>query len=961
MKQNGWRKRLLSAAIALLTLVTLLLPAPYGAAQDTEAATAVVTYSEVEETIDEIWRQIGDKYWNKKIRNNTELNNAANKKEYTLVVTDKACDCGGKEHKLANGCSSNKYHGTYQCQGFAKWVTYCVFGSALFKGSGTKGWTKYSNVTNYTFKPGDVINFYGSSVASHWAVIWKVNGSNVQIIECNVGGYCHINKRSKSIASLKEEINKYSKECVYSSPAKPDPGPTTSTVTFDANGGVCGTASKTVTSGQTYGNLPTPTRDGYDFIGWYDAKSGGSLITSYTNVTKTYNHTLYAHWELKNYTVYLEACGGVCATSSIRVKLNQSYGALPTPTLAGYAFTGWFTVPALGGTQITSSTKNTKAYDHTLYAHYKAVPVKVTFDANGGKVAISNKTVTSSQPYGELPIPTWAEHSFIGWFDAKTGGDLVTAGTTVTNTNNHKLYAHWNLITHTVYLNANGGASPVASIQVARNAAYGNQLPTPTRDGYNFEGWFTEQTGGTKVTSSTRESYGTSHTLYAHWKWQLKYPYDPDLAMSKAYSLLKTAENKGYKCASYVSSVLRAGGLTNVNKSGAGDLIDYLNKPSNFGGSIGSVIVNPTGSQLHPGDVLCVVCTKGGKADCSNGHGKGNGKYYGLHVLIVSEVLSDTKVRYYAANSYVYGDKELVLSSYASKIKCSKCGNSSSAKLIAFVFNDNVKPNVNWTAPTPTPTPKPTATVKPTATPVVKYTVVFDPQGGTVSTASKQVTAGSAIGSLPTPTRTYYTWDGWYTAKTGGVKITTGYVPTANITVYAHWTTKLKYRYDPATALSRAASLLQSAENSGAKCATYASSVLRAGGLTSVKQSGAGDLIDYLNKPSNFGAPIGEVILNPRGSQLHPGDVICVVCTKGGNADYSNGHSKGAGKYYGLHVLIVSEVLSDTKIKYYAASSYVYGDKELDLTTYKVKCSKCGNNSSAKIIAFVFNDEVKGN
>ena len=70
----------------------------------------------------------------------------------------------------------------------------------------------------------------------------------------------------------------------------------TYTVTFDANGGTVGTASKTVTNGQTYGTLPTPTRSGYSFGGWYTAKSGGTQITSSTTVSLSANQTLYAHW-----------------------------------------------------------------------------------------------------------------------------------------------------------------------------------------------------------------------------------------------------------------------------------------------------------------------------------------------------------------------------------------------------------------------------------------------------------------------------------------------------------------------------------------------------------------------------------------------------------------------------------------------------------------------------------------
>ena len=600
--------------------------------------------------------------------------------------------------------------------------------------------------------------------------------------------------------------------------------------------------------------------------------------------------------------------------------------------------------------------------------HSGPVTSNVTFDANGGSCSTTSKTVTSGQMYGTLPTTTRTGYDFLGWYDAPTGGNLVTASTKVTKTVNHTLYAHWKIIDNypvLVTFDANGGKVSPSSTTVYANKAYG-ALPTPTRSLYFFGGWYTAASGGSLVTASSIVSSSSPHTLYAHWSGPLKYKYDPALALSKAYSLLQAAEKSKAKCATYVSSVLRAGGLTKVKKSGAGDLIDYLNKPSNFGGAIGQIIINPRGSQLHPGDVLCVVCTKGAKSDYTGGHSKGKGKYYGLHVMIVSQVLSDTKVRYYAANNYVYGNKDLDLTSY--RVKCSKCGNSNSARLIAFVFNDVVKPysGGSQTTPTPTPTsgttptPTPTSGTTPTTAPVTKYTITFDPQGGSVSPTTMQVTAGSAIGSMPTPTRQYYTWNGWFTA--GGTQITESYVPTSNMTVYAHWTTVLEYQYDAASAMSQAYSLLKSAESSGAKGATYVSSVLRAGGLTNVKKSGAGDLIDYINKSSNFGGPIGDVILNPKGSQLHPGDVICVVCTKGGNTDFSGGHDKGAGKYYGLSVVVVSEVLSETKIKYYGYtdSSYVYGNKEMNLTTYKVKCSKCGNSNYAKLIAFVFNDAVQG-
>ena len=64
------------------------------------------------------------------------------------------------------------------------------------------------------------------------------------------------------------------------------------------------------------------------------------------------------------------------------------------------------------------------------------------------------------------------------------------------------------------------------------------------------------------------------------------------------------------------------------------------------------------------------------------------------------------------------------------------------------------------------------------------YTVTFDGNGGSTP-ASIQVTYGGTFGKLPTCTRDYYTFDGWYTAANGGkkVKSTTAVSITSNLTL----------------------------------------------------------------------------------------------------------------------------------------------------------------------------------
>ena len=85
----------------------------------------------------------------------------------------------------------------------------------------------------------------------------------------------------------------------------------TLTVTFNKNGGnTPSQASKSVTYGAAYGTLPTCTRTGYTFAGWYTAASGGTKITSASTVSVTANQTLYAHWTANTYTGTFDLRGG---------------------------------------------------------------------------------------------------------------------------------------------------------------------------------------------------------------------------------------------------------------------------------------------------------------------------------------------------------------------------------------------------------------------------------------------------------------------------------------------------------------------------------------------------------------------------------------------------------------------------------------------------------------------------
>lgn len=72
---------------------------------------------------------------------------------------------------------------------------------------------------------------------------------------------------------------------------------------------------------------------------------------------------------------------------------------------------------------------------------------EVTFNANGGRVTITKKTVTQGLTYGSLPTPTRSKYIFKGWYTAKSKGTKITSDSKVDITSNQTLYAQWEKVT----------------------------------------------------------------------------------------------------------------------------------------------------------------------------------------------------------------------------------------------------------------------------------------------------------------------------------------------------------------------------------------------------------------------------------------------------------------------------------------------------------------------------------
>lgn len=153
--------------------------------------------------------------------------------------------------------------------------------------------------------------------------------------------------------------------------------------------------------------------------------------------------------------------------------------------------------------------------DEEFSQHEKGM-ITISFDANGGSVSETTVTTYFGKTVGTLPVPTRTNYTFVGWFTEASGGTEVTSDTILSEVKDITLYAHWSLITYNVYFNANGGSVGTASKTVDTNGTYGS-LPTPSRGGYQFAGWYTAASGGTQITESTAVNLSGDQTLYAHW------------------------------------------------------------------------------------------------------------------------------------------------------------------------------------------------------------------------------------------------------------------------------------------------------------------------------------------------------------------------------------------------------------------------------------------------------------
>ena len=174
--------------------------------------------------------------------------------------------------------------------------------------------------------------------------------------------------------------------------------------------GSSATLPYTVTSTYT---LPTPVKEGYIFVGWYDNPEGTG--TALTSIPAGWKGTLYAIWrEADPADVTWVLNGGNVGTTKLPEEITGSPYTIPTPTRTGYVFLGWYDNPNGTGTPLTVLPVGWKG---TVYAKWREAVV--TWVLNGGKVV---KELTGADA---VQVPTQEEL----WASFKEAAGITSLGT----------------------------------------------------------------------------------------------------------------------------------------------------------------------------------------------------------------------------------------------------------------------------------------------------------------------------------------------------------------------------------------------------------------------------------------------------------------------------------------------------------------------------------------------------
>lgn len=289
----------------------------------------------------------------------------------------------------------------------------------------------------------------------------------------------------------------------------------------------------TVAKGDVYSLDVLPQKNGYDFIGLFDAETGGTQYVnargqSISTFNEDRNLVLYPQFKAKEYTLILDYQGAaVTGSRSMAVDYDSTIRELPMNlSLENKVFTGWYTEPDRKGTQIADQygvlpakgKVTEKVFDLSdadgnvyLYAGFEGVKYTVTFYSEDNAAPEEMKVEHGTNIADVVPSARVNGQAVLVWSKTKndTARENVFTGKV---TGDMVLYAVE--YAPVIDFDANGGDDVVSLVAKAGDPI---TLPTPTRKNYKFAEWQDPQ--GNAYTATTMPTKGL--TLKAVWQAKL--------------------------------------------------------------------------------------------------------------------------------------------------------------------------------------------------------------------------------------------------------------------------------------------------------------------------------------------------------------------------------------------------------------------------------------------------------
>ena len=283
-------------------------------------------------------------------------------------------------------------------------------------------------------------------------------------------------------------------------------------ITFVLAGGTILEQPISYTEGQEV-ILPTATKDGYIFDGWYETKElTGNKVERIEKGT-TGNKVFFAKWSKvpEVYLITFITNGGILLEQPINYDETMEV-ILPIPTKDGYMFDGWYENQNCYGAKIEKIEEGSTGHK-VFYAKWKEETYAITFVTNGG--ILYNQPIQYNI-FQEviLPIPTKEGFIFSGWYETYNYNGNEIEKIEKGSSGDKVFYAKWIYLYNISYV-LNGGT--LIGGPVSYDGKLSVTLPTPTRDGYAFDGWYDNaQFSGSAVVTIVKGSTGDK-TFYAKW------------------------------------------------------------------------------------------------------------------------------------------------------------------------------------------------------------------------------------------------------------------------------------------------------------------------------------------------------------------------------------------------------------------------------------------------------------